>query len=108
MHTLGPTAPPLADRAERPIPRHRTAAGLGTEVVKLNQERFMQAAWEQVGDVLTANALLDRARFIQQVADRIHRAMSPRSASQALLSLTAPVHERVVADDRPLDRGPRT
>ncbi|HEX6312895.1 MAG TPA: hypothetical protein VF152_14875, partial [Acidimicrobiia bacterium] len=28
-------------------PRHRAAAGLGTEVVRINQERFMQAAWAQ-------------------------------------------------------------
>ena len=46
-------------------PRHRSAAGLGTEVVRLNQERYMQSAWEQVGDVLAANALLDRARLMQ-------------------------------------------
>ena len=85
-------------------PRHRAAAGLGTEVVRINQERFMHAAWTQVGDVLRANALLDRARFIQEVADRIHRRHVAVLGEEALLALTAPVHQRVVTADRPLTR----
>ena len=100
VHTLDPTAPPWLMELNTD-PRHRTAAGLGTEVVKLNQERFMQAAWEQVGDVLKANALLDRARFIQEIADRIHQRHVLPLGEQALLSLTAPVHDRVLAGGQP-------
>ena len=78
-------------------PRHRSAAGLGTEVVRLNQERYMQSAWEQVGDVLAANALLDRARLMQRVADRIlNRHVRPLSPD-VVLSLTASVHIRVAS-----------
>ena len=36
---------------------HRIAAALGTEVVRRNQEAFVQAAWEQVGQVREANEL---------------------------------------------------
>ena len=76
-------------------PRHRAAAGLGTEVVRLNQERYMQAAWEQVGDVLAANALLDRARLMQRVAERIHDRHVRPLLADACCSLTAAGARRV-------------
>ena len=77
-------------------PRHRAAAGEGTAIVQLNQEPFMQAAWEQVGDVIAANALLDRARLGQELAQRIHTRHVVAQSGEALLALTAPVHDRVV------------
>ncbi|MFI7582061.1 hypothetical protein [Kocuria kalidii] len=76
-------------------PQHRAAGGLGTEVVRLNQERFVDAAWQQVGDVLAANALLDRARFLQRIADRIHARHLVPLPDAALLSLTSVVHVRI-------------
>lgn len=88
-------------------PRHRAAAGLGTEVVRLNQERFVQAAWEQVGDVLAANAVLDRARFLQRIADRVHaRHVRPLTAD-TVLSFTAAVHARIPVGDHALSRDVR-
>jgi hypothetical protein len=85
-------------------PRHRAAAGLGTEIVRLNQERFVHAAWEQVGDVLAANAALDRARFLQRIADRVfERHVKPLPADM-LLSFTAAVHARTPVGDRALSR----
>ena len=44
-------------------PRHRVAAGLGAEVVRRNQEHYVEEAWRQVGDVLAANRLRRRAEF---------------------------------------------
>ncbi|HYI55871.1 MAG TPA: hypothetical protein VEX57_18035 [Microlunatus sp.] len=85
-------------------PRHRSAAGIGTEVVRLNQERYMQSAWEQVGDVLAANALLDRARLMQRVAERVlNRHVRPLSPD-VVLSLTASVHVRVASGAHMLAR----
>lgn len=85
-------------------PRHRATAGLGAEVVRRNQEAWVHAAWEQVGDVLAANALLDRARFLQQVLDRAHRRHVVPLAQDALLSFTATVHARVLHGERALSR----
>lgn len=85
-------------------PRHRAAAGLGAEIVRLNQERYMQSAWEQVGDVLAANALLDRARFLQQVADRAHRRHVRTLPADVVLSFTASLHRRIAIDGRSLAR----
>ena len=44
-------------------PRLRVAAGLGGEVVRQNQDRYVEEAWRQVGDVLAANALRRRGEF---------------------------------------------
>ncbi len=88
-------------------PRHRAAGGLGSEVVRLNQERFVQAAWEQVGDVLAANALLDRARFLQRVADRVHLRHVRPLAPESIIGFTAAVHERVPVGTHALSRDVR-
>jgi hypothetical protein len=53
-------------------PRHRAAAGLGAELIRANQEDYVDAAWTQVGDVLAANRLLDLSRAIAAIADRVH------------------------------------
>jgi hypothetical protein len=85
-------------------PRHRAAAGLGTEVVKANQERYMDAAWEQVGDVIAANQALNIARLMQLVAERVlDRHLRPLDPV-ALLSLTAPMHARTILDDELLSQ----
>ena len=44
-------------------PRFRVAAGFGTGVVQKNQEDYMEAAWQQVGDVLEANRRSASARW---------------------------------------------
>ena len=49
-------------------PRHRVGAGLGTLVIQAGQETYMQAAWEQVGDVLEANRRLRAAQLVRELA----------------------------------------
>lgn len=76
-------------------PRARAAAGLGTEIVRRNQESFMQQAWEQVGEVLKANERLSFARLSLEAAARVfERRLRPLPADQ-LLTLTAPTHGRI-------------
>src|SRR5206468_262898 len=48
-------------------PRYRLAAGWGAEVVRQNQEEFMQAAWAQLGDVLAAERAFSLARLARDV-----------------------------------------
>jgi hypothetical protein len=70
---------------------HRIAAALGTEVVRRNQEAFVQAAWEQVGQVREANELAQRARLAAAVLDRlVTRHFAPRPPGR-LLQLTGPM-----------------
>ena len=43
------------------MPHRRAAAGLGSAIVRQHQERFMAAAWDQVGQIRETNRLLNRA-----------------------------------------------
>jgi hypothetical protein len=76
-------------------PRQRVAAGLGSAVVQKNQEDFMQAAWEQVGDVVKANELLNRARLAQEVGERLFTRFFKGLPSERLTGVLAPMLGRV-------------
>lgn len=79
-------------------PRWRAAAGMGTEVVQKNQETYMEAAWNQVGDVLEANRRIRQAQLAKAAGRFLHEAHIQRAASvspASVLWLTAPVKARV-------------
>ncbi len=99
-HTIPATATarPRWLRELNADPRHRAAAGLGAQVVRENQERYVSAAWKQVGDVLAANQLLDRARLVRRIGERIHARHVAPLREDALFALAAPVHARIVLD----------
>jgi len=81
-------------------PRHRTAAGFGTEVVQDGQEDFMQAAWEQVGDVLAANRVVRWGQLALAASSRLYtQHLEPlmRVSADRALALTAPLHGRVLS-----------
>lgn len=80
-------------------PRWRVAAGYGTKVVQDNQENYMEAAWEQVGDVLEGNRKLRYSHFARLVSlSWYHKhlgTMRSYSPEKSLL-LMAPVQRRVL------------
>jgi hypothetical protein len=79
-------------------PRHRLAAGFGTRVIQEHQEEYMNAAWEQIGDVLAANKRIREAQVATQVAGVWHTdLMVPLVTDQPerVLALTSPVQSRV-------------
>lgn len=82
-------------------PRFRVAAGIGTRVIQDGQEKFMDAAWEQIGNVLEAQRRIRFAQFGLQVSeiwyDRHLLPVVGVSRQQTLL-LMAPVHKRIVSD----------
>ena len=94
--TLASTAPPWV-RETNLDPRLRVAAGLGAEVVRLDQDRYVEAAWRQVGAVLAANALRRRAEFSLAASATLHRRWISQLPSADLVTSTAPVHSRVFA-----------
>ena len=62
----------------------------------------MAAAWQQIGDVLEANSRIRRFMFAQQIALSGTRTISgrlPRRTPARALTLTAPVHARVMTTD---------
>ena len=84
-------------------PRWRTAAGFGTAVVQKDQETLMDAAWDQIGDVLEANRRIRQAQLAKAAGRRLHlthlRGLAEVSPG-ALLLLTSPLRARVLADGK--------
>jgi hypothetical protein len=80
-------------------PRHRVTAGFGTRVVQDNQEKYMDAAWAQLGKVLEANARIRRGQAAIGVSgiwyDEHLKPLVGVSRQNALL-LMAPLNKRVL------------
>ena len=52
-------------------PAWRAAAGLGTKVIRENQESFMERAWQQVGEINKANEVIRLAELVKWTNKRI-------------------------------------
>jgi hypothetical protein len=80
-------------------PRFRASAGIGTNVVKENQEPYMEAAWEQIGDVLEANRKMRLAQLARQISfvwwNTHLRPLQLKNADK-YLAFTAPLHKRII------------
>lgn len=83
-------------------PRYRAAAGLGTEVVQRDQEELMEAAWSQVGDVVSANQELKRAQLARAVVAALKRKHLDPLPPGELVQVTRAIHRRVTLSPRTL------
>ncbi|MFL5897128.1 MAG: hypothetical protein ACJ76D_01485 [Solirubrobacterales bacterium] len=80
-------------------PRFRVPAGFGAEVVESNAEQYMNYAWEQIGDVLEANALVRRFHLAAEVSARwydFHLLPLLAAQPERTLALTAPVQAKIL------------
>jgi hypothetical protein len=83
-------------------PRHRVAAGFGTRVVQEQQEKYMDHAWGQVGQVLEANRRIRFAQLAKAVSSIWYeRHLLPLHAvnREKAFMMTAPMHKRVRASE---------
>ena len=77
-------------------PRWRTPAGFGTRVVQTNQDEYMNAAWQQAGEIIEANAKIRFAQIAREAGVALfERNLRELDEHRALL-LSAPVHSRVL------------
>ena len=76
-------------------PRYRLAAGWGAEIVRQNQDEFMQAAWEQLGDILAAERAFSLARFARDVLKRIEARHLARLSPDRILAVMSPARARI-------------
>ncbi|MBS0180504.1 MAG: hypothetical protein JSR20_17240 [Nitrospira sp.] len=83
-------------------PRHRVAAAIGTTVIQKGQEDYMDAAWEQVGDVMKANRKLRHARYAMEVSSAWFKRRFAAAVAKPdrFLRLTRPVHKRVLSSGK--------
>jgi hypothetical protein len=77
-------------------PRHRAVSGLATRVVQAEQERLMEQAWAQVGEIEKANRELRRAQLATEVRRvLLGRHVVPLSPG-ILLQVTKTAHRRML------------
>ncbi len=82
-------------------PRHRVAAGFGTQVVQKNEESYMEAAWQQVGKVLESNSKIRYGQMAKLTSQVWHtRELSPlqERMPEHWLAIAAPVQSRVLSE----------
>jgi hypothetical protein len=83
-------------------PRYRVAAGFGTSVIQDRQEQYMDAAWEQVGDVLEANRKIRAAQFAKEVSFiwyNSHIKPLYEQKVERAMTLTAPMNRRILLEN---------
>ena len=104
-HALIPKLPVASDINKSWInelnldPRYRGGAGLGTTTVQKNQEKLMDEAWKQVGEINKANEKIRQAELAKMVSGRIYKKHITRGSNDRLLSITNPMHNRVLSSD---------
>ena len=80
-------------------PRFRVPAHFGTRVVQENQEDYMQAAWEQIGEVLKANSQIRFGQFSIAAGVALyakHFVTANNTDASKTMLLTAPLQKRVM------------
>ncbi|MEM6272564.1 MAG: hypothetical protein AAF998_24340 [Bacteroidota bacterium] len=79
-------------------PTLRAAAGLGAEVVRKNQEAYMDRCWEQIGEVLEANRRLRQAQLAKEAGGALYRKHLKDQSDERILSLASRYQSRVLQD----------
>lgn len=77
-------------------PRYRVAAGFGTKVVQKNQEDYMQACWEQIGDVLAINRKIIEAQLAKEAAVHLYQKHFLSLDTENKFQFAAPLDKRIL------------
>ena len=77
-------------------PRNRAAAAVGTRIIIKEQERFMEMAWQQVGEVNEANRKIEEAELAKMVNNSYYEKRLSRMDEDKLLSVSAPALKFVI------------
>ncbi|MEJ2155539.1 MAG: hypothetical protein P8X96_09405 [Desulfobacteraceae bacterium] len=83
-------------------PGYRIAAGIGTTVIQKNQDQYMERAWQQFGDIVTANQRIRRERLSLELSESLVRKhlKSDKLGRLQLTAVTAGVHNKIKSGDR--------
>jgi len=73
-------------------PRYRGAAGLGSQVVRDDQENLMHRAWLQVDRINEANQRIREAELNRQLMNSLYLKHLIRTDADKFIQLTAPMH----------------
>ncbi len=77
-------------------PRMRVMAGAGAEVIRRNQEAYMEAAWKQVGEVREANNKLRLMQLSRMNNKALYDKHLVPLNDELLINVAAPIHARII------------
>src|SRR5947209_7889715 len=80
--------------------RNRSAAGMGTQVIQDERTQLMASAWQQVDGVRKANDLLRQAQLARAALQQLYRNQFRPALPETLLSVTAPLHSKLLASPK--------
>ncbi len=78
-------------------PRYRGAAGYGAEVVRKNQEDYVDACWDQIGDILSAEMKFNLTRLAIEALGALKRKHYDVLPPERVLQLFGPALPRIEA-----------
>lgn len=78
-------------------PRYRGAAGYGAEVVRKNQEDYVDACWDQIGDILEAERKFNLTRLAIEVLGALKRKHFDVLPPERVLQIFGPALPRIEA-----------
>lgn len=76
-------------------PGHRVPAGFGKRVVQENQERFVDMAWNQLGDIVEANRRARFARLAELAIGKVYEKTLGTKRNEEYLAGVKPLLSRV-------------
>ncbi|HEY7402702.1 MAG TPA: hypothetical protein VIB39_04225 [Candidatus Angelobacter sp.] len=81
-------------------PRNRSAGGMGTQVVQIERAQLMASAWQQVDGIRQANEVLHQAQLARAALQQIFRNRLQPTQPETMMTLTAPLHAKLMASPR--------
>ncbi|MCZ6819736.1 MAG: hypothetical protein O7G31_09630, partial [Calditrichaeota bacterium] len=81
-------------------PRNRVPSGFGTKVIQTNQEKYKQASWRQLGDILEANQKIRQVQLALSTSFRIFQKSIVPLATDQLISITQSTHSRIIGNPK--------
>lgn len=81
-------------------PRQRTVAGFGTNVIRKNQEDYMDRAWDQFGEILEANRRLIQSQFVEMFSVNLYKKKIKKLSDEMFIQGTFSIHSRVRLDNK--------
>jgi len=85
-------------------PRLRTPAGAGTEVIQKDQEKFMQQAWAQLGDLLQTNQKIRQFQLAWMSSFVTYQKNVLPQPTDHLLTFTQAVQSRILGSPTTIAR----
>ena len=78
-------------------PRYRGAAGYGAEIVRRNQDEFVDAAWDQIGEILDAEMKFNLTRLAIEAQRALKAKHFDALGPERLLQVMGPALPRIEA-----------